>query len=65
MSAALSADESVRRGQEFDLSGMMRGSLDEGERHLKRFEGVADVLEFAVEIVAVVFEEVPQPFESH
>jgi hypothetical protein len=42
MSAALSADESVRRGEKFDLSGMMRGFLDERQRRLKRFEGVAD-----------------------
>jgi hypothetical protein len=64
MSAPLSADESVLRGEEFDLSGMMRGFLDERKRRLKRFEGVADVLEFAVEVIVVAIEEVPQPFES-
>ena len=47
-----------------DLTGLDRRFLSNAQRAADEFEGVADVLELAVEFVAVAMEEVLQTLEQ-
>jgi len=58
------AQDPMRRGNCFDVAGLFACPLAFGERGLKAFEGVSDVLELAVQVIAMAIKEVLQAFEQ-